>query len=127
VFRVKCDRDVKCIHNHSYKNLNEGTFETHYVDGDNIKMDVKVIISESTGTIYLAEDRGYLLTKYGLYYDADSKSDSITFSVKLITNNELEMVYNEVVVARFEVFYLKLRRRRKDKHKNLQLVLRIEN
>jgi len=56
---------VKCIHSHSYKSLNEGTFGTHCVGGDNIKMDVKEIVSGSTDRIYLAQDRGYLLTKYG--------------------------------------------------------------
>lgn len=65
VLCVRCDRDVKCIHSHSYKSLNEGTFGTHCVGGDNIKMDVKEIVSGSTDRIYLAQDRGYLLTKYG--------------------------------------------------------------
>jgi hypothetical protein len=90
-------------------------------------MDAKEIVSESADRIFLAQDRGYLLTKYGWYYDADIKSDSITSSVKLIANNELEMVWNEAIVARFEVLNLKSRRGRKDKHKNLQSVLRIEN
>jgi hypothetical protein len=49
-------------------------------------MDVKEIISDSVDRIYLAQDRGYLLTNYGWYYDADSKSDSITSSLKLIAN-----------------------------------------
>jgi hypothetical protein len=64
----------------------------------------------SADKIYLAQDRGYLLTKYGWYYDADSKSDFITCSLKLIAKSELEMVWNEAVVARFEILYLKLHR-----------------
>jgi len=59
------------------------------------------------------------IAKYGLYYDADSKSDPVTSSFKLIANNELETVWNEAVVAIFEVFYLKLHKGRKDSHKNL--------
>jgi len=46
-------------------------------------------------------------------------------SFKLIANNELEIVWNEAVVAIFEVLNLKLHTGRKDSHKNLQSLSRI--
>jgi len=39
--------------------VKEGTFGTHCVDGDNIRMGVKEIVSESADRIYVAQNRVY--------------------------------------------------------------------
>jgi hypothetical protein len=68
---------------------------------------------------------GYLLSKYGLRYDADSRSDYITSNVKLIANNELEVVWNEAVVDKFEVLFQNLPGERKGNLEDRQSTLRI--
>jgi hypothetical protein len=41
------------------KTEGKGTFGRHCVDGDNIKMNVKEIVSDSVDRMYLAQDWGH--------------------------------------------------------------------
>jgi hypothetical protein len=91
--------------------------------GDIIEMNIKANLRLWRGFIWLKTET---VGRCGLCNDGGSRPDYITWNFTLAANNELEMMYHDVVVATFEVFFKISLGEHKDYNESLQSVLQTE-